>query len=421
MDIRENKKKIVAQLICLLLSIGLWFYINSIENPLKFYELNRVPVQLLNTDILKDLNLALAPNQNLYVTLKLEGTSQQLFGIDRSDFKVTADLSEYALKEGQIRLSVKIVNELSNVTIKNDNNLGVIIKLEKLIEKEVPLNSEINIISKANYYGSTPTFKPETLVVSGAESLVNQVIDVVVRGQEDNVSSTIVKDYKVIPVDEYGNTIEGVQLSSNWVEVSINVGEGKQIPIKVVTDGTLITGLRIKSIKAHIDTIGVTGPQDILDKVSEITTSAIDLSNIEDSITVKATLNIPDGLYVYDGSNNIDVDIEVEKAITKEFTLKYTIEGKNSELLVTPESDTVPVKVSGYNDVLSKITEANFNVVLNVSEYKEAGEYTKEPTVTLINADGVTIDSIGAVKIQITKDTTTNSEIQGEIINESNI
>ena len=369
MDIRENKKKIVAQLICLLLSIGLWFYINSIENPLKFYELNRVPVQLLNTDILKDLNLALAPNQNLYVTLKLEGTSQQLFGIDRSDFKVTADLSEYALKEGQIRLSVKIVNELSNVTIKNDNNLGVIIKLEKLIEKEVPLKSEINIISKANYYVSTPTFKPETLVVSGAESLVNQVIDVVVRGQEDNVSSTIVKDYKVIPVDEYGNTIEGVQLSSNWVEVSIIVGEGKQIPIKVVTDGTLKTGLRIKSIKAHIDTIGVTGPQDILDKVSEITTSAIDLSNIEDSITVKATLNIPDGLYVYDGSNNIDVDIEVEKAITKEFTLKYTIEGKNSELLVTPESDTVPVKVSGYNDVLSKITEANFNVVLNVSEY----------------------------------------------------
>lgn len=229
MDIRENKKKIVAQLICLLLSIGLWFYINSIENPLKFYELNRVPVQLLNTDILKDLNLALAPNQNLYVTLKLEGTSQQLFGIDRSDFKVTADLSEYALKEGQIRLSVKIVNELSNVTIKNDNNLGVIIKLEKLIEKEVPLKSEINIISKANYYVSTPTFKPETLVVSGAESLVNQVIDVVVRGQEDNVSSTIVKDYKVIPVDEYGNTIEGVQLSSNWVEVSINVGDRKSV------------------------------------------------------------------------------------------------------------------------------------------------------------------------------------------------
>lgn len=420
MDIRENKKKITAQLICLLLSMGLWFYINTIENPLKTYELNRVPVELLNADTIKDSNLALAPNQNLYVTLRLEGTSQQLFGVDRSDFKITVDLSEYSLKEGSVKLLVNIVEAPVNVTIKNANGLGITVNFENLIEKEIAIKSEINIISKSNYHVSNPVIKPESVVVSGAESLVNRVTDVVVRGEEDNISSTLIKDYKLTPVDENGNVVEGIQLSRSWVEVTIDVAEGKEVPIKIATTGAIKDGLRIKSIKAKSDTIGLTGPQNVLNNIQEVSTNPIDLSTIEDSITVKVSLNIPDELYVYDGSNEIEVEIEVEKVLSKEFNINYLIEGKSEDVNIIPEGTTVTVKVSGYEEVLSKITEANFKAILDVSQYKEAGEYTKEPTITLINADGITIDSIGTVKIKVTKEITTNGEVGDQVNSDNN-
>ena len=104
MDNWKNKQKIIVQLVCLLLSLGLWIYITNIENPIKSYELSKVPVEIKNSDSLKSVGLVLAPNQQFYVSLKIEGSSQDLFSIDKSDFTISVDLSEFVLKNGENRL-----------------------------------------------------------------------------------------------------------------------------------------------------------------------------------------------------------------------------------------------------------------------------------------------------------------------------
>ncbi len=50
MDNWNNKQKVIVQLVCILLSLGLWIYVTNIENPIKSYELNNVPVEILNSD-----------------------------------------------------------------------------------------------------------------------------------------------------------------------------------------------------------------------------------------------------------------------------------------------------------------------------------------------------------------------------------
>ena len=50
MDNWKNKQKIIVQLVCLLLSLGLWIYVTNIENPIKSYELSKVPVEIKNAD-----------------------------------------------------------------------------------------------------------------------------------------------------------------------------------------------------------------------------------------------------------------------------------------------------------------------------------------------------------------------------------
>ena len=416
MDNWKNKQKIIVQLVCLLLSLGLWIYVTNIENPIKSYELSRVPVEIKNADSLKDAGLALVPNQQFYVNLKIEGNSQDLFSIDKSDFTISVDLNEFVLKNGENKIAVNIENAPSTVKIKNSNGLTITINTEAYSTKEVPVKSKIDVISKSSYYVATPVFSPETIIVSGPESLVNKVTKVVAEGQESNAVKTIVKDYIVIPVDENDKEVTGVQLSQKWAEATIEINEGKTVPIKINTTGALASGLRLKSISSAITEIGITGPESILNSTSEIGTETINLSEIKDSTNIDVALGIPDGILIHNGENSITVSIVVEKVQTREFTIGYSMIGKQDGINIVPDNNKVTITVSGFEDILNSLTEANFTAELDVSEYTEDGEFSKAPTVNLVGVDNVNIDSISEIKLTVTKDVpTSGDEVQEEV------
>lgn len=416
MDNWKNKQKIIVQLVCLLLSLGLWIYVTNIENPIKSYELSRVPVEIKNADSLKDAGLALSPNQEFYVNLKIEGNSQDLFSVDKSDFTISVDLNEFVLKNGENKITVNIENSPSTVKIKNSNGLTITIKTEAYSTKEVPVKSKINVISKSSYYVATPIFSPETIIVSGPESLVNKVTKVVAEGEESNAVKTIVKDYIVTPVDENDKEITGVELSQKWAEAIIEINEGKIVPIKINTTGTLPSGLRLKSISSTTTEIGITGPESALSSINEIGTETINLSEIKDSTNIDVALGIPDGILIHNGENSITVSIVVEKVQTKEFIIDYSMIGQQEGIAVVPDNNKVTITVSGFEDVLNSLTEANFTAELDVSEYIEEGEFSKVPTVNLVGVDNVNIDTVSEIKLTVTKDIPTNGdEVQEEV------
>lgn len=416
MDNWKNKQKVIVQLVCLLLSIGLWIYVTNIENPIKSYELGRVPVEIKNVDSLKDAGLALAPNQEFYVNLKIEGNSQDLFRVDKSDFTISVDLSEFVLKNGENKIAVNIESVPNTVKIKNSNGLAITVNTEAYATKEVPVKSKINVMSKSSYYVATPVFSPETIVVSGAESLVNNVTKVVAEGEESNAVKTIIKDYIVIPVDEDDNEIKGVQLSQKWAEATIQINQGKTVPIKINTTGILGKGLKLKSISSTITEIGITGSEAVLNSISEIETETINLSEITDSTNIDVALGIPDGILIHNGENSITVNIVLEKVKTREFTIDYSMKGKQEDITIVPDNNKVTITVSGFEDVLNSLTEANFTAELNVSEYTEDGEFSKAPTVSLVGVDNVNIDTIGEIKLTVTKDVPTNGDkVQEEV------
>lgn len=410
MDNWKNKQKVIVQLVCLLLSIGLWIYVTNIENPIKSYELSKVPVEIKNADSLKDAGLALSPNQDFYVNLKIEGNNQDLFSIDKSDFTISIDLSEFVLKKGANKIAVSIEEAPSTVKIKNSSGLTITINTEAYVTNEVPVKSKIDVISKSSYYVATPVFNPESIVVSGPESLVNRVTKVIAEGEESNAVKTIVKNYMIIPVDENDNEVIGVELSQKWVEATIEINEGKTVPIKVKTTGTLPNGLKLKSITSSVTEVGITGPQSILNSIAEIETEVINISEIKDTTNIEVTLVMPEGILIHNSENSLLVTITVEKPITKQFTIDYSIIGKQSGITVSPDTNKVTITVSGFEEVLASLTEANFTAELDISEYTQAGEFTKSPTVNLVGIDNVTIDNISEVKLIVSEDVPTNGE-----------
>lgn len=426
MDNRKTKQKIIVQIVSLFISIGLWLYVTNTENPIRTVEVSKVPVQLLNANDLSKQGMALVPNQSIYVDLKVEGYSQDVYKLNKDNFSIKIDLAEYALKLGDNSIPITIVDTPSNVTVKNTSNLVVTVKIEEIIEKDFKVESRIDVAAKANYYVAQPQINPETVTVSGPKSLVSQVKGVVVLGQEDNVFEDIVKNYEVVAIGDSGYTVEGVKLSTERVQVIIKVNPGKSVPIKVGTIGNAGYNINIASMELSQNYVEITGPQYILDSISEIYTEAIDLSRITKNSNMKVDLIFPDGIEKASISY-VTVSIEVEEAkesqeneVTREFEVEYTTSGLASDFNMTALSDKVKIVLKGSKNKLDSINIENIVASIDLSSITDTGQYTETPAVNITgDAEGVEIISVESIIINVTKEensegvfneTTTNEE-----------
>lgn len=405
MDNVSAKQKIIIQAVCVLLSIGLWFYVTNIESPTTTYELNRVPVELDNIDALKDLGLALAPNQSFYVTLKLEGSTQDIFKVSRNDFKVNIDLSEYALKVGENKVPVSIVDFPSKITVKNNGGLTVKLIVEERVDKDFTISSNIDVIAKSGYYVAPPIFNPQNVTVSGAKSLVDRVYAVLAKGSEDNISDTLVKSYHLECVNEDGNVIDEVDISQETATATIEVNEGKSIPIKINTIGNLKDSIKLKSIESTITQVGLSGSKEILDNIHEIETEPIDLSKIESNTELNVNLVIPEGVKIYQGQETTTIKVTVDKVESKEITVGFTFINVPAGMRVISSVKEINVELTGYKEDIDKIASDNIKVELDVSKYNEEGTFSETPIVTLlVENNGISVNSLGKITFDVIKE-----------------
>lgn len=413
MDNVNAKQKVIIQVVCILLAIGLWFYVTNIESPTITYELNRVPVELNNVDTLEELGLALAPNQNFYVNLKLEGATQDIFKSSRNDFKINIDFSEYALKVGENKVPVNIVDSPSKINIKN-NGLTVTVLIEERAQKEIDIQSNIDIIAKPGYYVSTPIFNPKSVTVSGPKSLIDRVYTVIAEGTEDNIGDIVVKSYALECIDEDGNIIDGVSMSEKTVTATIEVNEGKSVPIKINTIGSLGDKIKLSSIQSTIIQVGISGSKEILDNIHEIETEPVDLSNIQSYTEINVNLVIPDGVQIYQGQEVTKVEIAVDKVEDREITVGFTIINIPAGVKVVPNTQEINVKLNGYKVDIDTVTADKVKVELDVSKYNEEGSFSETPTVTLIGENpGVSVEAMGKITFDVIKETEeTSSEVE---------
>ncbi|MDC4239538.1 CdaR family protein [Clostridium tertium] len=395
MDNKE-KNRLVIPVICLLLSIGLWVYVTNVENKIRTTEISKIPVELINTEALTSSKLALTPNQELYVTLKVEGNTSDINKIKKSDFKVQVDLSEYAWKKGENKVPVSIVDYPITVSIRNTNTLTVSVKIEDMVEKTMPITSDIIVTPRQGYFASVATIDPKEVKVTGAESVVTRVSSLVVSDNKEDVFENVVGSYDIKPLDEDGNEVLGVLLSEKSANVEIKVSKGKSVKVNVVTTGQLPNGLKLKSIESNKKFVEILGPKEILDTISEVNSTPLNLSSINESKDVSLGIVIPEGLKLSQGEDYITVKVNVIKFATKDFNIKYSITGGIEGVKVTPAKDTIKVTISGYENELGNVTADNIKASIDVSAFKEDGSFEQEPKVTLQGLD----ESFGIVSVE---------------------
>lgn len=402
---KKEKNRLVVPIICLLLSIGLWVYITNVENKTRSTEISKIPVELVNLDALTSSKLALTPNQEFYVTLKVEGNTNDINKIKKSDFKVQVDLSEYAWKKGENKVPVSIVDYPITVSIRSTSNLTISINIEDMIEKTMPITSNIKVMPKSGYFVSKPTINPEEVKISGAESAVNSVSKLVVTDTKEDVHEDIVEDYGIKAIDEGGNEVLGANLSVKTARVEVKVSKGKSVSVNIATIGQLSNGIKLKSIDSSRKSVEILGPKEILDTIDQLSTTPVDLSTITGNKEVNLSLVLPQGVSIVQGEEVVTARINVISMITKDFSIKLNISGANQGIKVLPNKENIKVTIKGYQDEIENVTVDNILATLDISNYKEEGTFDAEPKVTLKGLnENFSIDSVEHVTLTVSKE-----------------
>ena len=368
---KVKNKEILIKIICLLLSLGLWFYINNMENPVRERVITNIPVEILNPQVLSEYGLALSPNQNITISLTVSGPAAEVYKIDKSQFRVVADLVSYGLKPGENNIPVLILNSPGGVNVKN-NYPRVEINLENLQKKTMPIYSEIHVKNKEGTYLQNVKISPLSATVEGAESLVKEVSKLVVQGQVNDINQSTVLNLPIVPVNSSGVAIKGLTITPTQADVAINLEQGKSVSVNVPTEGTLPSNLKIKSITPNINSVDIVGSGS--EKITSVTTTPIDLSKITGNATIPVTITLPSGIVNISGVETVNVNIEVESNIaSKTVSLPITMIGEKEGSTYKIAQNTAEVTFTGIAKDIDALDISNLKCQVDVSKLEKTG------------------------------------------------
>jgi YbbR domain-containing protein len=404
MDKSQNRTLIV-KIICLLLSFGLWLYISNVENPLRTYELKNIPVELINQDSLTNSKFAIMNKQQFTVDLKLEGSSSEMVKVKKEDFKIVADMSTYALKNGENTIPVQIIDYPENINIKNNGFLGIKVNLEELVQKEFTIKSKVKVNFKENIYEKEQTISPNKITVTGGKSSIDKIAEAILVGEEKDVDKNKQSEYGIKFVDSFGNEVSNVEADNKTAQLSIIVTNGKVIPINLKTTGSIPQGFIFGGYELSKNSINILGDSKVLENIKSLDTEAVDMSSLYADSEMNVKLKLSEGISVQSGENSIKVKFKVtkEENTTKNLVCNVQYNNLNPNFLLEPSNSTVNVTLAGTKTALDKISDTNINVILDLAKVKEEGTFSYTPQATLVNGTDVTISSVGSVNIVVKK------------------
>jgi len=404
MDKSENRTLIV-KIICILLSFGLWLYVSNVENPLRTYELKNIPVELTNENSLTDSKFVIANKQQFTVDLKLEGSSSEMAKIKKEDFRIIADMSAYALKNGENTIPVQIVSYPEKIDIKNNSFLGIKVNLEELVEKAITIKSKVKVNYKEHIYEKEQTISPKMVTVTGGKSSVERISEAILTGEEKDIDKNKESQYDIKFVDSVGNEVSNIKSDSETAKLSIVVTNGKITPINLKTKGTISQGFVLEGYELSKNNVNILGDSQNLDKIESIDTEVVDMSSLQADSEMEVKLNLPEGISVENRENTIKVKFKVikEETTTKNLVCNVQYKNLNEAFSLDSSNSTTNIIVTGSQADLDKISSKNINVILDLTNVKEEGTFNYTPQATLINGNNVTISDVGSVNIVVKK------------------
>ena len=249
------------------------------------------------------------------VTLRIEGSSSSLLAVaGNASYRVkTPNLNELGTGKHMITLQVTGLPSGVKGTVSPET---VEIMIEKKSTVELPVSVNVNRANLPGAYKSGQALvSPARVTISGPESLINQVENVLATVTvPENTKADYTSSVAVQALDATGKPL-ALKVEPEQVQVRVPITtNSKKVPLVLTTTGSAGSQYTYQ-LKSDIKEVTILGAQEILDRLTAIPV-VVDVSQMTKTTTQAVKLTLPTGVDSVT-PENISVEVVVTPVTTQ--------------------------------------------------------------------------------------------------------
>lgn len=358
-----NDKYILIFSICAAFII--WIIVSSTSSDPDVKTITDISISIPN---LSD-NLEVMQAEDVKAEIRIKGNKLIIGSVQSSDILVSADVSDISKPgEYKLKLSAKKQGILSDYEFDSTVTPSTItVYVDRRAEKTLNIEENVQVQAGSEYLKQQNQLSIDTVKLSGAETDINRITTVKAE-YSSNETLTETKTFEV-PLryyDENGEEVSSQYITAefNSVQVTVPVLKVKQVPIKVeftnIPDSWEMPDNWVTIASPENQYIQLAASDEVLDKITEIKTEPIDLSQISSvRKTMTVSIEIPTSCTNVDRIEQVTLKFNTDEFTSKTFTvsnveLRSNVPGVTGKLsgdsfsvtIVGPESEVNAMKAS---------------------------------------------------------------------------
>ncbi|WP_094397481.1 CdaR family protein [Thermoanaerobacterium thermosaccharolyticum] len=359
-------KNITIKILSVVLAFILWLYVMGEKNPEISYDVGNIPVNIVNVNTLDKKGLTLIGDKNFTVTVRIKGRRSDVMNVRPSDIQVEADVSRIITKGINV-VPVQVSSLPKNVTFVSANPSEIKLDVDKVARVQMPVRVKVNGTVIDGYAMKPAISTPGEVIVSGPESKVNLVKNVIAQVDMSNKSKDVNISVPVEAVDSDNNEVKGVDLNPKYIKVEIDVNRAIRVHVTAKIFGKPMDGYDVAEVSVLPEYVYVTGEDSALNSIKSIDTKQIDISGKNAPVTENVSFDLPDGISLVKSDSTAKVYIDIEKIVTSDITLSNVdVKGADSKN-VTVSNSNVVITVTGPETIVNSATPSEFSAYVDVT------------------------------------------------------
>lgn len=368
-------RNISLKILSLLLAVFLWVVILNVDDPVITERFEDIPVTKINENVLKSKDQVHTVISGDTVDVKVKGKRSIVEALRISNFQAVADLSELSVVNA-VPIVVTVLKDGDELEI-DQETFTMKVSLENLSTKQFRLDVMEKGTVTEGYYVKEKTARPNMIEVSGAESVINKIKEVVVEVDVTNQKESFNETAIPKVYDNNGTLMDSAKLTFNYeeIEVSVDLLKTKTVNLFIEPKGTAYYGYEYVKFEYEPKQVVIAGEQEELDKVQYISGEyLIDNKRNDFEDTVNIMDFIKEDIILIDENQNAVINIDIEKLDMKEMKFdnsEIKIKNLPAKMDIDINNDaTISIKVSGNKSALAAISKESLKPYIDLTDEK---------------------------------------------------
>lgn len=380
------REQVSTILMSILLALIVWVFAIDQENPLMRQEFDQpIPVEVRglgdNLRLLQDLNTR-------PVLLTLRAPLRTWDTIQSSDFTAFLDLTNLGPGPHDVEIRVDPLNPAVDVIEVQPSQLRI--QIDPLASRMVPVTVDVTGVPADSYEWQTPVVDPQEVLVSGPQTLVDQVRVAYASVSVEGVRSQVERSLNLSLRNGQNQVVERINANPGNANVIVPIVQKpgqREVVIRLRVEGQPAPGHRLTNLSADPGTIILEGsPESMRNIPGFVDAAPINIENATETVQQSVELSIPEGVVPRNNIYSVQATVGIQ-ALESSTTMQLQpmIEGLGNNLRANVSLDQVDVIISGPLPRLNTLLASDIQVRLDLTGLS-AGSHVIEPIVTLPQA-----------------------------------